>query len=262
MGKIVALGGGVFMGKNDNIWPPEMRPIHKEIIALTNKKRPRVLYIPTAADDSEKRITGFQKNYEEMGCVVETLRLVNEHPTKEEIKAKIETADAIFVTGGKTFRMLAKWKRLGIDTMLKQAYQKGTVMSGFSAGAICWFSYGCSDSFSDSPVVAKRKPFKITALGIFDALLCPHYDSEPVRQPALKKIMKRTPGQVAIVLDEFAAIEIIDGKYRFLTAKPTAKARRAYWYKGKYSVEEIKQTKEFQDLKQLLTKPAKSFIRS
>jgi dipeptidase E len=250
------------MGKNDDIWPPEMRPIHQEIIKLTEKPKPTVLYIPTAADDSEKRIASFQKHYSELGCKVEVLRLVNEHPSHSDIKSKIEVADAIFVTGGKTFRMLVKWKRFGVDKLLIQAYQKGTVISGFSAGAVCWFSYACSDSFSHSPSPAKRKLFKLTALGIFNALLCPHYDSEPARQPALKRIMKRTPGMVAIALDEFAAIEIIDGKYRFLTAKPSAKTRRTYWHDGEYIIEEIKPTKDFQDLKQLLTKPAKSFIRS
>lgn len=180
MGKIVALGGGVFTGKDENLWPASMRQIHQEILNLTGQRRPNVLYIPTAADDGENFITSFQKHYAELGCEVEVLRLVNEQPSALEIKAKIASADAIFVTGGKTFRMIAKWKRYGIDILLKQAYQRGTVMAGFSAGAICWFDYGCSDSFSHSPSIAKRKPFRVTALGIFNALLCPHYDSEPV----------------------------------------------------------------------------------
>jgi dipeptidase E len=247
MGKIVALGGGVFMGKDQNTWPASMRPIHKEIVALAEKKNPNVLFIPTAADDSEARITSFQKFYDELGCEVSVLRLLNQHPSKAAIKSKVESADVIYVTGGNTHRMIATWKRYGVDALLKQAYQKGTVMAGHSAGAICWFAYGNSDSFY------KKKPFRVTAMGIFNALLCPHYDSEPVRQPALKKMMKRTPGMVAVALDEYAGLEIIDGKYRFLTAKPTAKARRTYWKSGKYVVEELKPSQDFQDLKVLLS---------
>jgi dipeptidase E len=254
MRKIVALGGGVFMGKKEDQWPAEMRPIHKAIVKLTNKNCPNVLYIPTAADDSEWRISSFQKHYTELGCKVDVLRLATKQPSHAEIKAKIISADAIFVTGGKTFRMMRKWERYGVDVLLKQAYERGTVMTGFSAGAICWFKYGCSDSFSDSPSISKRKPFRVTALGIINGLLCPHYDSEPVRQPALKKIMERTHGIVAIALDEYSAIAIIDDKYRILTAKPNAKARRTYWSKGKYVVEDIKPNKKFESLKILLNK--------
>lgn len=243
------------MGKDENLFPAAMRSTHQAILRLTGKQQPKVLYIPTAADDSADHIKNFQRYYiEKLGCEVEVLHLAGGSPGKAEIESKISSADAIYVTGGKTFRMIGKWKRYGVDALLKQAYQKGTVMAGHSAGAICWFTYGCSDSFSDSPSPAKRKPFRVSALGIFNALLCPHYDSEPVRQPALKKIMKRTPGLVAIALDEYAALEIVDGKYRILTAKPSAKACRAYWQNGKYTLEEIKSNREPQDFQALLSK--------
>ena len=246
MGKIVALGGGVFV--EENKWPAKMRPIHHEILALTGKQQPNVLYIPTAADDREERIDSFQKHYSKFGCKVEVLRLINEHPSRSEIESKIASADVIYVTGGRTYHMLALWKKYGVDVLLKQAYQQGKVMAGHSAGMICWFAYGCSDSFS------KSKPFRVTSMGIIQALACPHFDSEPVRQPALQKIMKRTPNLVAIALDEYAAIEIIDDSYRILTADPKAEARRTYWQKGKYCIEPIKPSQEFQSLKKLLSK--------
>jgi dipeptidase E len=248
MGKVVALGGGVFLGKKENVFPKAVQPIHEEIIKLTGKRQPTVLYIPTAGDDSEDRIKDFTKYYtKKLSCKVEVLRLLNEHPGKAEIKSKISSADAIYVTGGNTYRMIATWKRYGVDELLKQAYNRGTVMAGHSAGAICWFAYGNSDSFY------KQKPFRVTAMGIFNALLCPHYDSEPVRQPALKKMMKRTPGMVAIALDEYAALEIIDDSYKILTSKPTAKARRAYWQGGKYIIEGVKPAKRLEPLGDLLT---------
>jgi len=252
MGKIVALGGGVFIGKEEKLMPVEMRPVHQEIIRLTEKQHPNVLYIPTAADDSEDHIKTFQKYYTKLGCKVNVLRLSSERPSQAEIRTKILSADAIYITGGKTFRMMRKWERYGVDVLLKQAYARGTVMAGHSAGAICWFNYGCSDSFSDSRFVSMRKPFRVTALGIINALLCPHYDSEPVRQPALKRIMKRTPGMVALALDEYAAIEIVDGKYRIIAAKPTAQARRTYWSKDRYIIEAIKPDVQFGSLASLL----------
>lgn len=242
------------MGKHENLMPEIMRPLHQEVIRLTGKQKPRVLYIPTAADDSEEHIRVFQKYYTKLGCKVDVLCLTREHPAKAEIKSKIVSADAIYITGGKTFRMMRKWERYGVDRLLWQAYERGTVMAGHSAGAICWFNYGCSNSFSDSPSPGKRKPFRVTALGIIDALLCPHYDSEPVRQPALKKIMQRTYGMNAIALDEYTGLEIVDDKYRILTAKPSAKARRIYWKAGRYVIDPIKPDKKFHKLSALLDK--------
>ncbi|HEX5743838.1 MAG TPA: peptidase E [Candidatus Saccharimonadales bacterium] len=249
MGKIVALGGGVFMGKKEDRFPPKMKPIHEEIIRLTGKRRPRILYIPTAADDSVKRIKGFRKYYTGLGCEVDVLCLLKRkgRPSQMEIKSKIESADAVFVTGGNTHRTIATWKRHGVDRLLKQAYRQGKVMSGYSAGAICWFAYGNSDSFS------KERIFRVTAMGIINALICPHYDSEPHRQPVLKKMMRRTYGMVAIALDEYAVIEIIDGKYRILTAQPSAQARRIYWKMDEYVIQAIKPDTKFRDLKGLLT---------
>ena len=85
--------------------------------------------------------------------------------------------------------------------------------------------------------------------------MCPHYDTEPVRQPALKKILKRTPQLVGIALDELSAIEVVDGKYRILTADKTAKAQKAYWQNEKYVLEEIKESKTLKDLNTFITKP-------
>ena len=94
-----------------------------------------------------------------------------------------------------------------------------------------------------------------TGMGVINAVICPHYDSETVRQPALKKIMKRTPRLVAIALDDDAVLEIVDDTYRILTTVSTAKARRMFWKDGKYVIEEIQHRKNFRDLKGLLAKP-------
>lgn len=256
MATIIAMGGGVFMGKDESQFPSEVRPVHEEIIRRIGKRHPRVLYIPTAANDSEKKIAGFNRYYSGLGCSVDTLRLLRKRPDQAEIRSKINAADAVFVTGGNTHRTIATWKRCGVDALLRQAYKQGTIMSGYSAGAICWFQYGNSDSFS------KEKIFRVTGMGIIKALMCPHYDSEPHRQPALKKMMKRTPGMVAIALDEYAAIEIIDGKYRILTSKPDAKARRVYWRRGEYMVEAIKTDGRFQSLGSLLSKESTSIANN
>jgi dipeptidase E len=253
MGKIVAIGGEEIGGlqKDGSVRRIESRQAHEEIINLSGKKHPSVLFIPTAKNDSQDYIDGFRQYYLGLGCSkVDVLLLVDERPSKKEIKEKIISADIIYVNGGNTFRMLKIWKRRHhVERMLKSAYMNGTVMAGHSAGAICWFSNGNSDSFN------KHHPIKVSALGLVDALLCPHYDTEPVRQKALKNMMKRTPRLVGLALDDASSIEIVDNKYRIINANETSKARRVYWSKGTYFIEEVKPSENFQMLDELLIKP-------
>lgn len=227
-----------------------VRAFHEEIIRRTGKKHPNILYIPAAKDDREDFIAGFEKFYTNLGAgKIDVLRLINHKPSPKEIADKIAVADAVYVNGGNSHRMLRLWKLRGVDRLLKQAWQQGTVMAGHSAGSLCWFKYACSDAFY------KKKPFRATAMGWIPAVLCPHFDSEPIRQTVLQKIMKRTPGLVAIGVDEHAAIEIIDDKYRILSATPTSKARKLYWEKGEYISEDLELTETFKALPQLLRKP-------
>jgi dipeptidase E len=249
---VIALGGAEIgdILPNGTLKPVTSEKTHLEILARTKKKHPRVLYIPTAIDDAGDRIASFRQYYLSLGArEVEVLRLIGEKPSSAKIKDKIFNADVVFVNGGNTYRMLKLWKRHGVDRTLKRAHQQGVIMSGYSAGAICWFQYGCSDSFY------KKKPFKLTAMGMYGAVLCPHFDTESVRRPALRKIMARTPGMVSIALDENAAIELVDKRYRILTTTPTAKARRTFWKNGRYVVEIIPSDGTFRDLMTLLTKP-------
>ncbi|MEO5627847.1 MAG: peptidase E [Candidatus Saccharimonadales bacterium] len=247
---IIAIGGDeVGPLVNGLLKPVKAEAIHKEIIARSGKEHPKVLFIPTAKNDAEDYIAGFQHYYLGLGAKkVDVLRLVNDAPSIEEIEVKIYSTDIIYVGGGNTFKMMSVWKRTGAAEVLKQAYERGTVMAGHSAGAICWFTDGDSDSFE------KGKPFKVTGLGIIDGVLCPHYDTEPVRQEALKKIMKRTPRLVALALDECAAIEMVDDSYRILSTN-LGKARRAYWKQGEYIIEELTPTQGLLSLGELLKKP-------
>jgi dipeptidase E len=249
---VIALGGAEIgdILPDGRLNPVASEKTHLEILARTKKKHPRVLYVPTAIDDSGGHIASFRQYYLSLGAgEVDVLRLIGEKPSSAKIKDKIFGADVVYVNGGNTYRMLKLWKRHGVDRMLKRAHRQGVIMSGYSAGAICWFRFGCSDSFY------KKKPFKLTAMGMYRAVLCPHFDTESVRRPALKKIMARTPAMVSIALDENAAIELIDNRYRILTTQPTANARRTFWKNGRYVVEIIPPDGKFRDLETLLTKP-------
>ncbi|MFC1953334.1 Type 1 glutamine amidotransferase-like domain-containing protein [Chloroflexota bacterium] len=144
MGKIVAIGGGE-IGRQG--YPVETTGIDKEIIRLSGVVNPRLLFIPTATSDAESYVEAVHKHFgEDLGCTIDTLYLVKEKPGISEIRDKVLNANIIYVGGGNTLKMLKIWRNLGVDKILHEAYERNIVLSGLSAGAICWFRYGSSDS--------------------------------------------------------------------------------------------------------------------
>ncbi len=249
MKKIVAIGGG-HIGKPGH--PVETTQIDKEIIKLTGNRRPKLLFIPTASSDSSKYYDIVKKHFgKRLGCKTDVLYLIKAEYSKKEIKEKILTSDAIYVGGGNVIKMMRIWKKLGVDKILRQAYEKGIVLSGLSAGSICWFKYGNSDSRKfNNP---NTSYIKISGLGLINALHCPHYDTEKSRKPSLKKMMKKTAG-VAVAIDNCCAVEFIDDTYRVISSKNKANAYRVYWKNGKYHENIIPKEKKFNPLKTLLKK--------
>jgi dipeptidase E len=255
MGKIVAIGGGE-MGRpredGSGNYPVETTPIDMEIIKLTGKPNPKLLFIPTASNDSIDYFQIVKKHFLSLGCSeVNALYLSDKSLTNSLIRQRISSHDAIYVGGGNTLRMINVWRKKGVDKLLQEAYEHNVVLSGLSAGSICWFSNGGSDSrkfSSDSD-----KLIKVTGLGFIDAVHCPHYDSEPFRQRGLKRILKST-SKVAIALDNCSALEVVDDKYRIIASKPTAKARKIYWKHGEYIIQEIAVDDKFRPLQELIKK--------
>lgn len=248
MGKIVAIGGG-------EISKQETLAIDKEIIKLSGKKSPKVLFIPTASSDALSYIDDFENYYGRLlGCTVDTLKLINQPVEHKEITEKILNADIVYVGGGNTLMMMKLWRKLGVDKILKKAYQHGVVLCGISAGAICWFKFGNSDSRRFKNPVAKL--IRVRGLGLLNGLLCPHYHSTKYatgRAASLKVMMKKTSG-VALAIDDFGAIVFINEKYKVITARPCANAYKIYWSKNDFKREKIHQCSTFQSAKKLLSK--------
>ena len=186
-----------------------------------------------------------------LGCRVETLYLLREKPAFSLIRQKIREADIIYVGGGNTLLMMNLWKRRKVDQMLREAHRRGKVLCGTSAGALCWFRQGNSDS--RKYYNPKAGLIKVTGLGFLNALGCPHYDGEKDRKPQLKDMMLKTPG-VAIALDNCAALEVVGDRCRVLAAKPSAAAYRIFW-KGKvYFHERLSERNGWMSLTLLLKK--------
>ena len=164
MGKIVCIGGlnGLKNEKGEFI-SYEPRKVDKEIIKLSNKKHPNVLFIGTASKEREDYFNAFSVAYKSLGAKVEALRILNKELTPNEISDKILSADIIYVGCGNTRFMLEKWKEKGVDIALKKAYDKGIILAGMSAGSYCWFDYNYD---------------LIQGLGFINAVNCVHYNKK------------------------------------------------------------------------------------
>ena len=193
---IIAIGGGGF-GAN-----PGQGIIEKYILKQTKKKNPKICFIPTATGDNEAYKVNYYSTFTNLDCCPSHLDFFKRTPDLNDL---ILNQDAIFVGGGNTKSMLAVWREWGLDKILKKAYLNGTVMSGVSAGAICWFQNGITDSWASN---LKMMP----CLNFIKGTCCPHYDEEPERKPAVKNFLLRNKIKNVYAVDGGAALHIKDEK--------------------------------------------------
>ena len=194
MRQIIAIGGGGFGRVIKDL------KIENYIKSQCKSDSPKICFIPTATGDDNQYIENFYKAFDSIGCKTShidffkrTINLV-EHIPKQDI---------IFVGGGNTKSMLAVWKDWGLDVLLEEAYKNGVIMCGVSAGAICWFNKGITDSWADDLAI-------MDCLGFVDGVCCPHYDEEPARRPYVKDKLDRADFDECIGVEGNAALHIIN----------------------------------------------------
>ncbi len=248
---IVAIGGG-------DIRTRGTAPIDREIIRLSNKKNPKLLFIPTASSDSELYWKHVQEYFGKfLKCKTDVLFLIKEQPSKQQIRQKILSADIIYVGGGNTLQMMRLWRRRGVDKLLKSAYENGTVLSGTSAGAICWFDSGHSDSMSFyNP--RNWKYINVRGLGLISGIHCPHYNGMTRGVPRRKHFrdMIRRTGGIGIALENNCAIEFLDGRlYRVISSRSYSRAYRVYKKGREVVAEQIPPEKRFAPIESLTHRP-------
>jgi len=151
-------------------------PLMNFFIGLTGKENPKVCLLPTASADSVYGINRWYERARELGYDPYVQRMfISSYRQDESFESILLDMDAIWVSGGNTLNMIAIWRAQGVDKILEQAWQQGIVLGGGSAGSICWFEQGVTDS----------RPIELTAmeaLGFLPGSHCPHYDSEGPRQ--------------------------------------------------------------------------------
>jgi peptidase E len=183
MGHIVAMGGGGFSMEPDN------RLLDDFVLSLARRKRPRVCFIPTASADSATYVAKFYRAFASR-CAATDLTLFDapslpRRPAlTSDLAAFVAEQDVFYVGGGNTAHLLAMWRVHGLDKLLRKAWNGGAVLAGISAGMICWFENGLTDSFGG------YKPLN-DGLGFVRGSACPHYDGEPARPSAFRRMISR-----------------------------------------------------------------------
>jgi dipeptidase E len=208
---IVAMGGGGFSMEPDNL------ALDHFAISLARRANPSVCFLATASGDAESYIDSFYTAFKTLPCRPTHVPLFARTPDLQHVLLE---QDVIYVGGGNTRSMLAVWRGWEIPELLRRAWQSGTVLAGVSAGAICWFETGLTDSSGTG-----LHPLR--CLGFLPGTCCPHYDGEAERRPALHRLIEQGTVTSALALDDGAAAHFIDGTLaNVVSSRPSARAYR------------------------------------
>ena len=210
--QILAIGGAAIPEDLSNLLLVDY------FLKLTGKKKPRVCFIGAAHGDADMGRLRFYAGFSQFNCTPKHLPLFARTP--RDLESFVLENDAIYVGGGNTRSMLAVWREWGLDGYLRRAWERGIVLGGASAGSICWFEQGVTDSIA-GPLTA------LNCLGFLPGSNCPHYDSEPLRRPTYRKMIGSGKIMAGIAADDGAAAHYVDGKLaRTVASRPRAKVYR------------------------------------
>jgi len=223
--KIIPIGGGLLrLG--------ETVSIDKFVIQESGEKNPKVLFVPTASKDLPAYSTAFRRVYEKLGGQVKILRLFSKQKLSQAtLKKLVTTADIIYVGGGEYDILLSMWKKHKIISLIQLAYQRGTILTGLSAGCAVWYEY-LIDSNKNKKTRLKK------GLGILKGAVIPHYKSD---NPFPSEICKKK--KIVTAIEDRCAVIYINEKLKgsmpvtkqkaFTIRPPYVKKRQVtlYFYK-------------------------------
>ena len=211
---MLAVGGGMLM-------PRDAVPLQvKYAMELSGQSRPKLCVLNTAIGDDPNAYLRFYDRLAETPARVRHLALFP-MPNVTDPEDLLMSQDVIFVGGGSVANMVAVWRVHGIDEILRKAWHAGTVLAGWSAGGICWFEGGTTDSFG-----IRLRPFT-DGLGMLAGSFCPHYNSEPERRPLYQRLVAEGTLPGGIACDDGAAAHFADETlFELVSDRPGANACR------------------------------------
>ena len=210
---IVAIGGG-------EIRAAQTLPIDRHIVRLSGRETPNVLFVSTASRDLGGYITTFKKYYtQQLGCRVQPLILTRGQPkTTADVSERVAWADIVYVGGGNTRFMLETWQAFGLPDILRQALARGCVLSGLSAGALCWFESGIGNSGIEDEYI------ELAALGMLSGCFAPHYCKPGVEARLAAAFSERMASADPADASELPSFYGVDDGAALVFASPDAPA--------------------------------------
>lgn len=194
---IVAVGGRSFRSDPGNA-------LDTFLLARTGQPRPRVAFLPTAGGDPEPVIDAFVRSFLERGAEPTPVRLFLRDVV--DLEALLLAQDLILVSGGNTANQAAIWRVHGVDRILRLAYERGILLSGWSAGGLCWFESGVTDSFHTTELAPLAG-----LLGLLPGSFCPHYNSEANRRPLFHQFVGTGTLPAGLAADDGVGLVFEDG---------------------------------------------------
>jgi dipeptidase E len=228
--QIIPIGGGGFYRDADNL------ELEKYIIRQAGGESPRVAFVPTASGEPAHDVSSVYSAFMKLGCRPSVLTFFKRTP---ELRSFLLNQDMIYVGGGNTKSLLAVWRDWGVTEIFREAWESGIVLTGVSAGAICWFEQGLTDSFSDG-----LRP--LNCLGFLPGSCCPHYDGEAQRRPTSHRLLASGEISAGIAIEDWTGVHFKETQiYRVVTSKRGARAYSMHAVHG--SVQEAPLPAEFLD---------------
>ena len=210
--QIVAIGGGVLVPDTGNV------ALERYILDACGAAKPRVVFVPTASGDDVTYVARFYESYARFGVGLDVLRFFRRTP--DDLRAYLFAFDVVHVGGGNTRSMLAVWRHWGFDAVLREALERGILLCGSSAGSICWFERGLTDSVAGALTA-------MDCLGFLAGSNCPHYDGEAERRPAYRRLVASGELAAGIACDDGAGVHFRGRTLaRAISARPGAGAYR------------------------------------
>lgn len=213
--QIVAFGGGGFSMEPGNTL------LDDYVLGLAGGARPKVCFLPTASGDADHYIVRFYRAFSPTACEPSHVSLFRREQSVGDLREHLITRDLIYVGGGSVVSMLGAWRAHGLDEILREAWERGVVLCGLSAGSLCWFA--------ESITAFHGPPRQVTGLGFLPWSNCVHFDAEPQRCAAYRQLL--ADGMRAGYAAEDGTALHFEGERlaRVVSSRPGARAHSMRW---------------------------------
>jgi peptidase E len=187
---------------------PENLTLDRYVLAQAGLAEPRVSFLPTASGDVDSYAASFYTAFARLPCQPSHLMFFRRTP---DLREHVLSQDVIYVGGGNTKSMLGVWWEWGLPEILREAWEAGVVLAGVSAGCICWFEQGLTDSFEGD-----LRPLE--CLGLLKGSACPHYNGDPERRPTYHRLVRTDVLLPGLAIDDGAAVHFVDDEIQSVVA--------------------------------------------